>query len=158
MRLAWSLHSEGIHTVAIDRSKDVVEPFPFFAFGYDWNHVLALLGKASVVAGNDSGITHLAATVGVPTVAALGPTDRSIVFGHCLDVLRSVGMESVNCFGCHFRYDKGYRIACDHGCEALARTPWESLEAEIRAALNVSQRRSAGDSTEANQPMVGKLG
>lgn len=138
IRIAWALHAEGIHTIAIDRAKDVVEPFPFFAFGYDWHHVLALLSKATVVAGNDSGITHLAATLGVPTVAALGPTDQSIVFGHCLDVVRVVGMPSVSCFGCHFRYDKGYRVACDHGCEALPVTPWQSLEAEIRAALDES--------------------
>jgi ADP-heptose:LPS heptosyltransferase len=42
---------------------------------------LSLIGLASVIEGcrlfigNDSGITHLAAALGVPTVAIFGPTD-----------------------------------------------------------------------------------
>jgi len=35
----------------------------------------ALLGRSSVYLGNDSGVTHLAASVGVPTLALFGPTD-----------------------------------------------------------------------------------
>jgi hypothetical protein len=36
------------------------------------------LGGASVYVGNDSGITHLAAAVGVPTVVLFGPTDPAV--------------------------------------------------------------------------------
>ncbi len=37
--------------------------------------VAALLAQCDLYLGNDSGITHLAATIGVRTVALFGPTD-----------------------------------------------------------------------------------
>jgi len=40
--------------------------------------VAALLKKATLYLGNDSGITHLAAACGVPTIAIFGPTDPRI--------------------------------------------------------------------------------
>ena len=41
-------------------------------------HLAAVLRTCSVYVGNDSGITHLAAWVGIPTVAVFGPTDPRI--------------------------------------------------------------------------------
>jgi ADP-heptose:LPS heptosyltransferase len=35
----------------------------------------AILSQCNLFIGNDSGITHLAAALGVPTVALFGPTD-----------------------------------------------------------------------------------
>lgn len=40
--------------------------------------VARLLSRAAVYVGNDSGITHLAAAVGCPTVAIFGPTDPAV--------------------------------------------------------------------------------
>lgn len=136
IRTAWALHEQGVRTIAIDRDKDAVTCFPMYAYGYDWQHVLALLSLAAVVAGNDSGIGHLAATIGRPTVVAMGPTVGPIIFGHCLDVVRQVNRPDVPCLGCHFRHDKGYRIACDHGCEALSMIGWRDLMTAITAALH----------------------
>jgi ADP-heptose:LPS heptosyltransferase len=135
IRTAWALQAEGVRTIAIDRDKEVLDAFPFFAYGYDWHHLLALMSLSTVVAGNDSGIPHLSATIGRPTVAAMGPTVDSIIFGHCTDVVRVVGQREVDCFGCHFLYDKGYRVACDRGCEALSMVSWKLLKAEIERAL-----------------------
>lgn len=53
---------------------------------FDWCHNLfedlgdlaAWLSGAAVFVGNDSGITHLAAAIGVPTIALFGPTDPRI--------------------------------------------------------------------------------
>ena len=36
------------------------------------------LARASLYIGNDSGITHLAAAVGTPTLALFGPTDPAV--------------------------------------------------------------------------------
>ena len=41
----------------------------------DLADLTAWLGKARLYIGNDSGITHLAAAVGIPVVALFGPTD-----------------------------------------------------------------------------------
>lgn len=38
----------------------------------------ALLARCNAYLGNDSGVTHLAALVGVPTVALFGPTDPAV--------------------------------------------------------------------------------
>lgn len=83
LRVAWALNARGIRTVALDGRREVVEGFPVYAYGYGWPHVMALLSDAAVVAGNDSGLAHVSATLGTPTVAAMGPTDPDVVFGHC---------------------------------------------------------------------------
>jgi len=41
-------------------------------------HVASLLERCRCYMGNDSGITHLAAAVGIPTIALFGPTDPEI--------------------------------------------------------------------------------
>ncbi|MGD8878557.1 MAG: glycosyltransferase family 9 protein, partial [Syntrophobacterales bacterium] len=38
----------------------------------------ALMHQADLYLGNDSGITHLAAACGIPTIALFGPTDPQI--------------------------------------------------------------------------------
>jgi ADP-heptose:LPS heptosyltransferase len=40
--------------------------------------VAALLSRCGAYVGNDSGVTHLAALSGVPTVAVFGPTDPAV--------------------------------------------------------------------------------
>lgn len=137
IRVAWALQEEGVRTIAIDRDQDAVQHFPFYAYGYDWQHVLALLSLSAVVAANDSGIAHLSATIGRPTVVAMGPTIGTIIFGHSTDVVRQVTSEQIECRGCHFRFEKGYRVACDYGCEVLSMISWSRLKSEIRSALTM---------------------
>jgi len=43
--------------------------------GLSLSQVVALLSRCDVYLGNDSGITHLAAALGIETVAIFGPTD-----------------------------------------------------------------------------------
>ena len=42
------------------------------------NELAAVLQKCDLYVGNDSGITHLAAAVGIPVVALFGPTDPQV--------------------------------------------------------------------------------
>jgi heptosyltransferase-3 len=53
--------------------------------------VLAVLSNAGCYIGNDSGITHLAAAMGVKTVAVFGPTNRDLYspIGQAVTVLAS---------------------------------------------------------------------
>jgi heptosyltransferase III len=48
--------------------------FPAYK-GLSLPEVFRLLSESALYLGNDSGITHLAASIGVPTVALFGPTD-----------------------------------------------------------------------------------
>ena len=52
--------------------------------------LIALLRRASIFIGGDTGPLHLAAALGVPTVALFGPTDpeRNGPYGNCHRVLR----------------------------------------------------------------------
>ncbi|HSE60361.1 MAG TPA: glycosyltransferase family 9 protein [Nitrospiraceae bacterium] len=56
----------------------------------DLNILAAVLAQASLFVGNDSGVTHLAASVGAPTVALFGPTDpaRWAPIGPAMQVLQ----------------------------------------------------------------------
>ena len=53
----------------------------------------ALLGQAGLYVGNDSGVTHLAAAAGAPTLALFGPTDPAVwaPVGRRVEMLRSPG-------------------------------------------------------------------
>lgn len=44
----------------------------------DLSHLAAALADADAYVGNDAGITHLAAALGVPTLALFGPTDPAV--------------------------------------------------------------------------------
>lgn len=51
---------------------------PFILENPSLSHLAALLRRCSVYLGNDSGVTHLAAWVGIPTIAIFGPTDPNV--------------------------------------------------------------------------------
>jgi ADP-heptose:LPS heptosyltransferase len=50
---------------------------PSMILNRDLMAVAAALGKAHVFVGHDSGVTHLAAALGLPTIALFGPTNPS---------------------------------------------------------------------------------
>jgi heptosyltransferase-2 len=54
-------------------------------------HVAALLARAELFIGHDSGISHLAAAVGAPSVVLFGPTDPDIWAppGPDIDIVRA---------------------------------------------------------------------
>jgi heptosyltransferase III len=60
---------------------------PLLADNLPLLHLVSLLKKSRVYLGNDSGITHLAASLAVPTVALFGPTDP-IVWGPWFPTVR----------------------------------------------------------------------
>ncbi len=116
---AYTLANAGLSVAACDVDKDDVDNFPFFFYGMKLEYSAALAARADVVIANDSGMAHLAGTIGVPTVAVCGMTNPDVVFGHIPEVrgLRG-GHGKVWCAGCHFS-PKSYRASCAKGCLAL---------------------------------------
>ena len=57
------------------------------------DRIAALLDRCRAYLGNDSGITHLAALTGTPTVAVFGPTDPTVwrPLGQRTRVVRAAG-------------------------------------------------------------------
>ena len=51
---------------------------PLIAENWPLLPTVALIAQATVFIGHDSGLTHLAAALGRPTVAIFGPTDPEI--------------------------------------------------------------------------------
>jgi heptosyltransferase-3 len=79
--------------------------FPVYEV-YDLSYVMALVRQARCFVGNDSGVTHLAAFMGIPTVAIFGPSSpkRWSPVGRATNVLRGAAdcapcfeMDAVNC-------------------------------------------------------------
>jgi heptosyltransferase-2 len=71
--------------------------------------LIGILSQASLVVTNDSGPMHLAAALGVPTVAIFGPTDESVT-SPCGPRTRIV-REHVDCSPCMLR-----DCPIDHRC------------------------------------------
>jgi len=61
----------------MDELNALGKPWPML-FGLSLCDVAGVLSCASLYVGNDSGVTHLAAAVGVRTVALFGPSDPAI--------------------------------------------------------------------------------
>lgn len=121
--LAWILTRRGYGTVCLaPASKEgSIKGFPHFRWGQDWTRVAATMREADLVVGNDSGPAHLAGALGVKTIALMGPTQK--VFYHCPTV-EELSFTPMACTGCHFQGEKGFRAACDAGCQSLmAMTP-----------------------------------
>jgi ADP-heptose:LPS heptosyltransferase len=51
---------------------------PLLAKGFSLPELASLMEGCRFFIGNDSGITHMAAALGVPTVALFGPTDPKV--------------------------------------------------------------------------------
>ncbi|MFA7005674.1 MAG: glycosyltransferase family 9 protein, partial [Verrucomicrobiia bacterium] len=64
---------------ADDAARRALAPFNLpVAWNLPLPQLAAILGRCALFAGHDSGITHLAAAVGVPTLALFGPTSPNI--------------------------------------------------------------------------------
>jgi hypothetical protein len=116
--LAWKLKKAGVSPVVLLQGDDTrFHNTPSYHWNMPLPRVAALMRRADLVVGNDSFPAHLAGTVGVPTLALMGPT-RDTVFAHLPDV-ECLASNDLECTGCHFRAP--FRAACDQGCMSLYR-------------------------------------
>lgn len=93
--------------------------------GLTFEAMISLFQSAALVIANDSMPAHLAGTLGVNTIALLGPTTHG-VFAHFPKVICLAS--DLDCTGCHFNMP--CRRSCALMCESLARlSPRKILEA-----------------------------
>ena len=126
--LSWKLKAAGVPSLVLLSSKD--ERFtntPKHWWGTGIERLAATIERAALVVGNDSFPAHLAGTIGVPTLALLGPT-RPTVFAHTPEVT-CLSSAAIECTGCHFAAP--FRAACDQGCQSLFRLFPETVLATI---------------------------
>lgn len=134
--LAWRLEKAGCGvTVMLGEAEERFDKVPQFFFGWPWPHIVALMLRADLVVGIDSGPIHVAGTLDVPTLALLGPTTGSVI-SHCPSVTcLSPPRDRIDCVGCWF--NAPYRVGCDQGCQALSRLyvddVFEAIEERFRA-------------------------
>ena len=116
--LSWKLKAAGVPVLVLLSNKD--ERFtntPTYWWGTSVERLAGLIERAALVVGNDSFPAHLAGTIGVPTLALMGPT-RPTVFAHAPTV-ECMSSSAIECTGCHFAAQ--FRAACDQGCQSLFR-------------------------------------
>lgn len=123
------LKDSGYLVVAIGsgKEKELLDRIP--ADKICWNRpaseILDLIGSATILYGNDSGMVHVAGMLGTPAVAVTGPTTRDFVFD-CGESI--VGISSdMPCTGCYWQRDHGWDERCVKNCESLQSIKPESV-------------------------------
>jgi ADP-heptose:LPS heptosyltransferase len=114
--LCWILKTMGFEVKVFESFKD--ERFnstPQFYWGIGWENQMALMLKAALIIGNDSGPVHVAGVLNRPALALCGPTTSSC-FTHIPSV-QTISSQCI-CTGCWFQKPH-FRAACDQGCRSL---------------------------------------
>jgi len=114
-------------TIGSGRDRESLEKIPSSRLYWSRpaSEILELIGSATVMYGNDSGMAHIGGLLGTPTVAVLGPTTRDFVFD-CGESV--VGISSdMPCTGCYWQRDHGWDERCIKNCESLQSIKPESV-------------------------------
>jgi hypothetical protein len=102
----------------------------------------AMLGAACVI-GNDSGMTHFAGLLDVPTLAIHAHLRPEFLWAHTR--VRSITPKT-NCTFCRWQHDRGYNSACDSACSALGTIgPEDVLQAFHGLVKHPSRRPMRSD-------------
>jgi len=129
---------------AVRRTLRRMKRTPILASHQTLPHLAAILQRCTTFLGNDSGVTHLAAAVSVPTVALFGPTDPRIwgPRGDHVTILRC----ETPCAPC----DDRDRRACPHRI-CLEHITIEDVQAALSAPWDAfGSRKNAPESGEAH--------
>jgi len=141
------LNDAGMHAVLLDGPgdgarlgdafKDLRPEWATWFWGHDAEWVADIMLGAAAVVGLDSGMTHYAALLGVPTIAVMAHLPPGMVFSHT--AVRAVTPQT-SCAFCRWRPEQGFRHVCDAACSALASIAPERV---LRAVIEISAAREA---------------
>jgi hypothetical protein len=153
------LHEAGFHAVILDgpgngqrlrAAFDQLHPqwaTWFWGNAEDWVADL-LLGAAGFV-GLDSGLTHFAALLGVPTVAVMAHLPPRVVFSHTR--VQAVTPKT-SCTFCRWQPERGYRAVCDRACSAIATVAPEQVLSALEPFLSPRYSGHSGPKRELRGP------
>lgn len=118
LELEHLLKRESFGVVVLDGPVGRMRTAPFRSvrhWGYEPQKVAAMVKRASLVVGNDSGLAHLAGVLGVKALALCGPTNGSAIFNlyPTVEIIQSTSVCSPCCWGGPFRK------WCNYGCDAM---------------------------------------
>jgi ADP-heptose:LPS heptosyltransferase len=141
-KVAAHLHERGLTPIAIVTAKETAtlealrNSSPVKVFGLNnltLPEVTALSSRAALFVGNDSGIAHIAAATGTPSVVIFGSSNRN----HWRPWARQANeivFEEMPCQPCH-----GYFCAEFEKPECILRVPVERVNAAIDRVLRQEQ-------------------
>jgi ADP-heptose:LPS heptosyltransferase len=100
---------------------------------------VALVSLGDLLIGIDSGLMHIAASVGTPAVGVFGPTSPELIYA---DQSRGTYVVSrVECQGCHHREPHlHWRTGCPYEIKCMREIPVSKVLAAGLAQLNHGQR------------------
>lgn len=126
-RVASVLESRGLATITMFQ-KYRPHKFPFAYGGLSFRLMCALIQRADLVLGCESGPAHLSITMEKQTAVMYGPTRPDLMHGHSIQhVIPFTGRGP--CVGCNFQVDRGYRTLCHGSCDTIKTIdPWHVAE------------------------------
>jgi len=99
-----------------------------------------LMAGAALVIGNDSGLSHVAAAVGTPTLMLFGPTDHE-----CLGPLPLNATVLRTGLACEPCWKSGPLVACRGRIDCLARLDVDRVERAAFSLMNVVQEENSDE-------------
>lgn len=141
--LSYMLRELGYSTILMTEGQPPeLENVALRFYNYAIEDIAGLMLHSALVIGNDSMPAHLASSLGVKTLAVMGPTKPEVVFGHTLDVVTPLQSSCVECSGCHFKPivngKIGWRAACDQGCVALYSILPNDIKNKVKDLLKIA--------------------
>jgi ADP-heptose:LPS heptosyltransferase len=131
LALETILHAAGIPTVVFDAGASPLAHFKGVRLhGQPAERVAGAILNCAAAVGNDSGLTHLSATLGTPTIALCGPTRGSAIFGGY--PAASVLQAPLPCSGCYGRPPIHKGKHCQPHCPAMSAIRPEEVVRTIR--------------------------
>lgn len=131
LRLTYWIERDGFEVVVLGSdSQEYIITSAFAATNAKWvigqpsAKVIDLMIGASAFIGSDSGLTHVAGLLGVPSVGLTAHLEPKFLWD-CMDIHAVEPVAS--CRYCRWQYDSEYGAACESGCSALDQISPESV-------------------------------
>lgn len=148
VRLAAMLYERGLTVVALGAAAEAAKLAATFAhtnvfWAVDQSPEMVrniLLGAVAVV-GNDSGLTHFAGLLGVPTLAIHAHLPSGFLWD-CTSVMHVA--PATQCTFCRWESQNGYTEACDVACSALHSLAVEKVLEEVVKLCDRSSGNAGG--------------